>query len=117
MDKAAEAFWWSGLHREIKEKAENCPSCRAAGKNLKIQLPQSEMNRLELLTDLDFAGPMKSQSRGYISFLVAIDRFCKWPTAQICKNTDSRTGIKFLIKYCNDNGTPRTIHTDNRSCF
>ena len=123
LDKSAEAFWWPGLHRDIREKAENCPSCRVAGKNLKTQLPQTEINRLELLTEpgqeiqLDFAGPIKSKSRGNIYILVAIDRFSKWPTAQICKNTDSRTVIKFLTKYCTDNGTPKTIRTDNGSCF
>ena len=52
MDKLAEAFWWPELHRDIREKAENCPSCRVAGKNLETQLPLTEINRLELLTDL-----------------------------------------------------------------
>ena len=81
MDKSAEAFWWPGLHRDIREKAENCPSCRVAGKNLKTQLPLTEINSLELLTEpgqeiqLDFAGPIKSKSRGDIYILVAIDRF------------------------------------------
>ena len=123
MDKSAEAFWWPGIHCEIRDKAENCPSCRIAGKNLKTQIPQSETNRLEILTEpgqeiqLDFAGPIKSKSRGNVYILVAIDRFSKWPTAQICKNTDSQTVIKFLIKYCADNGRPKTIRTDNGSCF
>ena len=122
-DKSAEAFWWPGLHREIREKAETCPSCRTAGKNLKTQIPQTEVNRLEILTEpgqeiqLDFAGPIKSKSRGDVYILVAVDRFSKWPTAQICKRTDSRTVINFLTKYFTDNGTPRTIRTDNGSCF
>ena len=66
---------------------------------------------------LDFAGPIKSKTRGDVNILVAVDRFSKWPTAQICKNTDSRTVLKFLTKYCSDNGTPRSIRTDNGSCF
>ena len=63
MDQSAEAFWWHGLQREIREKAEICPKCRAAGKNLTTELPQTEVNRLEILTEpgqeiqLDFAGP------------------------------------------------------------
>ena len=32
MDISAEAFWWPGLHGEIRDKT--CPSCRAAGKEL-----------------------------------------------------------------------------------
>ena len=67
---------------------------------------------------MEFAGPIKSETRVDVYILVAIDRFSKCPTAQICKNTDSRTVIKkFLTKYCVDNGTPRTIRTDNSSCF
>ena len=49
--------------------------------------------------------------------LVAVDRFSKWPTAQICKKTDTRTVLKFLMKYCSDNGTPQSIRTDHGSRF
>ena len=79
--KAAESFWWPGLYSEIQEKSENCPSCRAAGKNLRTLLPTTEINRLETLTEpnqeiqLDFAGPIKSETRGDVYILVAVDRF------------------------------------------
>ena len=66
---------------------------------------------------LDFAGPIKSKTRGDVYILVAIDRFSKWPTAQICKNTDTRTVLRFLTTYFTDNGTPWIIRTDNGSCF
>ena len=42
LDQSAAAFWWHGLYRELREKAENCPSCRASGKNLTTQLPSTE---------------------------------------------------------------------------
>ena len=81
-----------GMYREIREKAGNCPSCRTVGKNLRTQLPSWEKNRLQILselnqaTQLDFAGPVKSKTRGDVYLLVAIDRFSKWPTSQICRN-------------------------------
>ena len=123
MDQSAAAFWWPGIYQELREKAENCPSCRASGKNLVTQLPFTKKNKLEILSEpnqeiqLDFAGPIKSKTRGDVYILVAIDRFSKWPTAQICKNTDSRKVLKILMKYCSDKGTPRSIRTDNDSCF
>ena len=123
IDKAAKAFWWTGLHRDLREKSETCPSCRAAEKNHKTQIPQTEINRLEFLTELrqenqlDFAGPIKSQNKRRCIFLVAIDRFRNGLTAQLCKNTDTRTVLNCLTKYFSDNGTPRTIRTDNGSCF
>ena len=100
MDRLAEAFWWPGMHREIQEKAETCPSCRAAGKNIVTQSPSTEKNNLETLTEtnqeiqLGFADSIKLKTRGDVNILVAIDRFSKWPTAQVCKNTDTRTVLK-----------------------
>ena len=123
MEKLTEAFWWPGMNREIHEKAESCPSCRAAGKNLITQIPSTEKNNLDILTEpnqeiqLDFAGPIKSRTRGDVYILVAIDRFSIWPTAHICKRADTRTVQKFLTKYFTDNGIPRVIRTDNGSCF
>ena len=111
------------MHQEIQEKAESCPSCRAAGKNITTQIPSTEKNNLEILTDpnqeiqLDFAGPIKWKTRGDVYILVAIGRFSEWPTAQICKSTDTRTILKVLTKYFADNGTPQCIRTDNGSCF
>ena len=122
MDQSGEAFWWPGLLREIRGKAESCPSCRASGKNLKTQLPSTE-KKLEVLskpnqeTQLEDAGPRKLKTRGDVYNLVAVDRFSKWPTAQICKNTDTRTVLKFLTKNCSDKGIPRSIRTNNRSCL
>ena len=107
MDKTAEAFWWPGMYREIQEKSKHCPSCSAAGKNLKTQIPSTEVILLELLTEskqeiqLVFAGPIKSKTGSDVFLLVAVNRFSKWPTA----------------KYCSYNGTPRTIRTNNGSCF
>ena len=105
MNQSAEAFWWPGLHREFREKSENCPSCRASGKNLKTQLPSTEKKNLDILsepnqeTQLDFAGPIKSKTRGNVYILVAVDRFSKWPAAQICKNTDTQTVLKFSTSF------------------
>ena len=92
------------MHREIEEKAKNCTSCRAAGETSKTQIPHTEKNRLKILNgpkqeiQLDFAGPIKSKTRrdvSFFQFLVAVDRFSKWPTAQLCEYTDSRTVMNF----------------------
>ena len=83
MDQAAEAFWWPGLHREIREKSENGPSCRAACKVLRTQIPRTDLNKLEVLSELnqiiqlDFAGLIKSRTRGDVYILVANDHCSK----------------------------------------
>ena len=104
MDQLAEAFWWPGMHRKIQEKAESCPICRAACKNITTQIASTKKNNLEILTEpnqeiqFDFAGPIKMKTRGDVYILVAIDRFSKWPTAQNCKSTETRTVLEFLTK-------------------
>ena len=104
MEQLAGAFWWPGMNREVHEKAKPCSSCRAAGKSIITRIPSTEKNNLEISTEpnqeiqLDFAGPIKSKTRGDVYILVAIDRFSKWPTAHICNSTDSRTVPKLLTK-------------------
>ena len=51
MDQLATAFLWPGIYQEIREKADNRPSCRASGKNLVTQLPSTEKNKLEILSE------------------------------------------------------------------
>ena len=123
MEMASETFWWPGIFKDIRTKVENCTSCRMSGKNLKTQIPKTEKNYLDLLTEpnqeiqLDFAGPINSKSRGTLYILVAVDRFSRWPTAKICSRTDTKTVLQFLKEYCTENGTPRSIRTDNATCF
>ena len=51
IDQSSAASWWPSLYQEIKEKAENCRSCRVSGKNLTTQLPPTEKNNLEILSE------------------------------------------------------------------
>ena len=91
-------------------------------RNPKTQIPLTEVNRLELLTEPNqgikshLAGPIKSKARGDVKILVAIDRFSKWPTARICKNIGHTEGVE-TVNEISHNWTPRTIRNDNRSCF
>ena len=102
MDQSAAAVWWPGIYQKIREKTENCPSRRAPRKNLITQLPSTEKNKLEILsepnqeTQLDFAGPIKSKTRGDVYIFVAVDRFSKWPTAQICKKNQLTASFKIF---------------------
>ena len=51
VEQLSEAFWSPGIHRENHEKAESCPSCGAAGKDLITQILSTEKNNLEILTE------------------------------------------------------------------
>ena len=42
MEDGAEAFWWPGIYRDIREKVKRCNPCRLSGKSFKTQLPKTE---------------------------------------------------------------------------
>ena len=45
--REASDVWWPRVHREIVEKAQNCPECQQAGKNLKCIKTQKEIGKLQ----------------------------------------------------------------------
>ena len=82
IDQLVDAFWWPGLFREIGEKTETCPSCRATGKNFKTQIPSTEkltrnLSRTESKNLIGFrrSNQIKDTRRRYS--LVANDLFSK----------------------------------------
>ena len=75
MDQLAEAFWWPAIHREIQEKAETFPSCRAAGKNITTHIPSTEkktenFNRTEPRNSIGLcrSNQIKTNARRCINF-------------------------------------------------
>ena len=46
MTAAAKPFWWPRLVRDIQQKCDECILCKMAGKNIKPQLPITEINYL-----------------------------------------------------------------------
>ena len=67
--------------------------------------------------ELDFAGPLPLVwgTKNYI--LVCVDRFSKFPSAQITSSKSAKSIINFLSKYIALHGIPRTIKTDQGSGF
>ena len=88
----------------------------SSGKNLKYQLPKHEFGNLKTLTEsgqeiqMDFSGKLnnKKLNRDH-RILIAIDRFHKWPTAEICKSSDTKGVINFLKQNFNLYGEPEKI--------
>ena len=96
-------FWWPNMQKEIEEKTKNCVACMASGKNLKYQIPKREFGKLKTPTEpgqeiqIDFSGKLNNKKlNGEHQILIAVDRFCKWPTAKICKSAETKEVINFL---------------------
>ena len=61
---------------------------------------------------LDFGGPILNEKGIEQYFLTSIDRYSKYPTAEIVNNASGPNVIKFLNNYIYQHGVPRTIRLD-----
>ena len=80
------------------------------GKLPTVKEPNQEM-------ELGFAGPLPLVWGTKKFILVCVDRFSKFPSAQITSSTSAKSNINFLSKYIALHGIPRTIRTDQGSGF
>ena len=123
MFAAAKNVWIPLMHRNIAATAKYCKSCLEAGKNLKPDIPKSDMGETYVpkepndLVQLDFWGPV-NYVRGWKKYvLVAVDIFSHWPSAYVCSSNKSKNVLKFLRKYINTHGHPRKLHMDQATGF
>ena len=61
---------------------------------------------------LDFAGPILDDKGSKIFFLVAVDRFSKFPSVLITKTTGAKKVTKFLASFIRNHGIPQPIRTN-----
>ena len=122
MKELGKSCFWPGMDEDICKATANCETCVANGKNLKTKLTAKDLGNLKTLTEpneeiqIDFYGPFKYN--GTKKFLiVAVDRFSKWVNIKAVNNTGTVQVLKFIKQIITDNGHPKTIKTDNASCF
>ena len=120
----AKIFWWPNITNDIEERVKKCVSCLASDKNLKYQIPKHNSGKLKTLTEpgqaiqIDFSGKLHNEKlNGQSQILLAIDRFSKWPTAKICKASETKEVINFLTQNFNLYGIPGTIKSDKGGAF
>ena len=120
---ATQYIWWSKIYREIQVHGENCIECVKAGKNLKPLSNHNTLGKLPAVEEpnqemeLDFAGPLPLVWGTKIYILVCVDKFSKFPSAQITSNTSAKSIINFLSKYIALREISRTTRTDQGSGF
>ena len=120
----AKIFWWPEMRKDIEQKVKDYTACQATCKKLKYQIPKNQYGKLEKLSErgqklqIDFTGKLHNKKlNGEPQILIAIDRFSKWPTAKICKTSDTKEVIGFLSNQFNLNGIPEKIKSDKGGAF
>ena len=122
MTNVATHAWWSYMHRDIVTKTAECNPFVKIGKNLKSIIPASEWAPLELCKvpkeeiQIDFNGPIYNEKNQEVYILARIDRFSKFPTAEIFDRASADKILKFLQDYVLLHGIPRSIRLDQARC-
>ena len=119
----AQKIWWPYIHRDLLAKASECKACTEIGKNLKSVIPHRKWTPQPKCSEpndeiqLDFGGPILNEKGIEQYFITSIDRYSKYPTAEIVNNASGPNIIKFLNNYIYQHGVPRTIRLDQARCF
>ena len=124
METEAKIFWWPEKKNDIETKVKDCTACLASGKSLKYQLPKRHFGKLENLTEpelklqFDFTGKLHNKNiHGDVQILIAVDRFSRWPTVKICKTSDTKEVIQFLLTKFYLYGIPEKMKSDKGGAF
>ena len=122
MTDMANHAWWPYMHRDMATKTAKCNPCVKIGKNLKSIIPVNKWAPLKLCNvpneeiQIDFGGPIYNEKNREIYFLACIDRFSKFPTAEVFDRANADKILKFLQEYVLLHGKPRTIRLDQTRC-
>ena len=91
-------IWFPCIHRSLTSKAQACEECTKQGKNLQPLMSKQNLGKLLTLEEpndelqMDFAGPILfSNHADNYYILVTVDRYSRFPTAQVYKNCDTST--------------------------
>ena len=110
------------MHRDIITKPAKCNPCVKIGKNLKSIIPSSKWAPLKLCkvpikeNQIDFGGQLFIEKNQEVYFLACIDRFSKFPTAEVFDRANADNILKFLQGYVLLHEIHRTIRLDQARC-
>ena len=106
-----EKIWFPQIDSRVKDTIEQCIACQAVGKQKPPEpLRMIEMPELRWRTvHVDFYGPLPTSE--YL--LVVVDRYSRFPEAEIVHSTRAATVIPKLDKIFSVHGIPDVIISDN----
>ena len=119
----AQNIWWPYIHRDILAKASECKACTEISKNLKSVVSHRKWAPLPKCVEpddelqIDFGGAILNEKGIEQYFITNVDRYSKYPTAEVENNSSGTNVIKFLNKYIFNHGLSRTVRLDQARCF
>ena len=123
MAEITENLYWPNETRDLERKAQDCVTCFRAGKNLHPGLPRTHKNPLPRpklpneQIQLSFLGPVKDERDTKKYVLVAVVNCSKYLWSKVVKHCTTKTFIKILKSFVDDNGLPLEIKNRQRCRF
>ena len=122
MTDMATHAWWPYMHRDIISKTAKCNPCVKIDKNLKTIIPANKWAPLKLCKvsneeiHIDFGGPIYNDKNQEVFFPACIDRFSKFPTAEVFDRANTDNILSFVQVYVLLLGIPRSTRLDQARC-
>ena len=119
----AQNVWWPYIHWVILAEASECKACTEIGKNLNLVMPHCKWTPLPKCIEpndeiqIDFCGQIINEKGIEQFFITSVDRYSKYPTAEIVNNAFGANVIKFLNNYIYNHGVCKTLRLDQARCF
>ena len=104
-------------------KTSDCVPWTDIVKNLKPVIPKSKLHPQKVCQEhneeiqIDFGAPILNEEDKELYFLTCIDRYSKYPTAEIFQKANGANVVKFLHEYAYNQGIPRKIRLDRATCL
>ena len=111
------------MNRNLLVRSIECKPCTAIGKILKpnIHTKQFQAHKPCIVANqeiqLGFAGPIINEKEHEIYILICIDRFSKYPSAEIFENANASNLKNFSDKYIHIHRVPRSLRIDQARCL
>ena len=106
--------WWPKLNHDIEQVIKECNVCQqhahlpAKAPIHTWEWPKNSWDRVHV----DYAGPIQGSM-----ILVLIDAYSKWIEAHVVSSSTSEVTIEYLSQIFASHGLPKSIISDNGSCF
>ena len=121
LDRLLARFWWPTVRQDVAAYTQSCHRCGernhpiAAAKAPLCQRPRP--SRPFDIVETDIKGPLPLFPDGYRYILVFQDAFSKYAEMIPIATTSAHTGSTKLREWIGRYGIPRTIHSDQGSCY
>ncbi len=118
-----EYVWFPHIYKSIQTQARSCVECTQTGKNLAcftIVKASAERSKVEGGFDeieMDFTGPMGTNTENQRYASIAIDRYSRFPFAMSCNGPTAENAKRFLAELKKLFGLPKALRTDQRTAF